>query len=323
MGLALAGETMQMTIDLNAMLVDLSEDIQEPDPVMSIGEEPLFTVGNISAIGGMQKSRKTFLISYLVAEYLQENEATVLILDTEQAKYHVQRVARRIHRMLDWQTNLNNGKLKVLRLREYSVKERIEALQQGIAVWQPKLVFIDGVRDLVKDFNSPEESSDMVNLLMKLSSKYDCHICSVLHENKGGGQLRGHLGTELLNKSETVISVKTEDNITTVSPLATRNKPFQEFYFSINDNGLPELCQPLEKPKSSAKLEAIFKEALKDGQTLSYADLKTLVVMNTSKSPKTVERYIKEATTDGIIIKNQSGLYYYQVDEPHEEPLPF
>jgi hypothetical protein len=51
------------------------------------------------------------------------------------------------------------------------------------------------------------------------------------------------------------------------------------------------------KAEKQRKTGSYFKEALKDGQTLSYADLKTLVVMNTSKSPKTVERYIKEATT--------------------------
>jgi hypothetical protein len=125
-------------------------------------------------------------------------------------------------------TNLNNGKLKVLRLREYSVKERIEALQQGIAVWQPKLVFIDGVRDLVKD-SIHRKNLRYGKPVEKLSSKYDCHICSVLHENKGGGQLRGHLGTELLNQSETVISVKTEDNITTVSHLQREISRFKSF----------------------------------------------------------------------------------------------
>lgn len=325
MGMALAGETMQMTIDLTSLLVDLSQAPKEPEPIMTVGDELLFTEGNISTIGGVQKSRKTFLISLLISQFLEENEATVLLIDTEQSLFHVHRVTKRIHRLLGWQTDLCNSKLKVLALRELSVKERINTLEQSIAVWQPKLVFVDGIRDLVKDFNSPEESSDMVNLLMKLSSKYDCHICSVLHENKIGGQLRGHLGTELLNKSETVIGVKTEDNITTVSPLATRNKPFETFYFTVNDIGLPELCKPIEKPKSSNKLKALFEEALPAAVSLSYSDLRTKVMNMTGKTQRTVEKQIKAALDESILTKTDTGLYYCNSTNPptEDEPLPF
>mgnify|MGYP007001916110 CR=1 FL=1 len=38
------------------------------------------------------------------------------------------------------------------------------------------------------------------------------HIFTVLHENKIDNNVRGHIGTELQNKSETVISVRKQEH---------------------------------------------------------------------------------------------------------------
>jgi hypothetical protein len=73
------------------------------------------------------------------------------------------------------------------------------------------------------------------------------HISVVLHENpsKDGSnnKARGHLGTELTNKAETVIRFeKNKDNKkqTIISPDDTRGEEFEPIYFEIaqNDMGL-------------------------------------------------------------------------------------
>lgn len=69
------------------------------------------------------------------------------------------------------------------------------------------MVFLDGVRDIMHNFNDIRESSTIADLLMRLSSVYSCHICCVLYENKSDANAHGHAGTELQNKSETVIYV--------------------------------------------------------------------------------------------------------------------
>ncbi len=68
------------------------------------------------------------------------------------------------------------------------------------------LLIIDGIRDLMYDINSPSESTDLINLLMRWSSGYNLHIHTVLHLNKGDDNARGHIGTELNNKAETVLT---------------------------------------------------------------------------------------------------------------------
>ena len=105
------------------------------------------------------------------------------------------------------------------------------------------LLIIDGIRDLMYDINSPSESTDLINLLMRWSSGYNLHIHTVLHLNKGDDNTRGHIGTELNNKAETVLQItkSTQDgNISEVKAMHIRDREFDPFAFRINDSALPE-----------------------------------------------------------------------------------
>jgi hypothetical protein len=106
------------------------------------------------------------------------------------------------------------------------------------------LVIIDGCRDLIKDFNSPDESIELVTFFMQWSAINLLHIVTIIHQNKGNEYARGHLGTELINKCETHISVevdKGDKSISIVNPNDTRDISFNPFAFRINNDGLPEL----------------------------------------------------------------------------------
>ena len=311
--------------EFDKLLIDLSADIKEPAPLVCLNAVPVFTRGNISCISGKAKSRKTFLINLLTSQFLElSHTAKVIIYDSEQALFHVQRSTKRIHRLLDWDECKNNSQLRVFALRELSPEQRTEFVADTIARFKPDLVFIDGVRDLLHDFNNITESSDIVNLLMKLSSENDCHICCVLHENKGDASLRGHAGTELMNKAETVISVsKPPDcNHSTVEPKVCRNLPFEKFHFIVNDNGLPQLCSPQIKPKAIDRTRTVFADILANNKTLSYADLKADVMLKCSVKERAAETRIKTALNDGIILKNTIGHYCLFIDEAEIETEP-
>jgi hypothetical protein len=65
----------------------------------------------------------------------------------------------------------------------------------------------------------------------------------VLHENPSDGKLRGHIGTELMNKAETVLRVEKMENNLRISKLScdmVRGLDFDPIYFTINDN-IPEI----------------------------------------------------------------------------------
>ena len=299
-------------------LIDLSKAIEEPEPLISSDGKPLFTRGNISCISGKAKSRKTFLIGLFSSQFLERTQKeTIIIFDTEQAQFHVQKSTKRIHQLLRWRTDSNNKRLRVFTLRTKNNKERKEFIEQKILHYCPDLVFIDGVRDLVDDFNSPTESSTIVNFLMKMSSETNCHICSVLHQNKADNNLRGHAGTELANKSETVISVeKIDEFVSAVIPVYCRNTPFDKFYFRINEEVLPELCQPQLKHKNTDSVTMLFKEILHE--SLKYADLVNKIMEKKGIKKRAAERNITSAIEQSIIFKDSADFYYLKTEQDNE-----
>ena len=94
------------------------------------------------------------------------------------------------------------------------------------------LVVIDGIRDLMLDINNSTEATKLVGDLMQWTSEQNIHIQTVLHLNKGDDNARGHIGTELNNKAETVLQI-TKDNTlperSIVAPSIIRSKPFEKF----------------------------------------------------------------------------------------------
>lgn len=106
------------------------------------------------------------------------------------------------------------------------------------------LIVIDGIRDLLTDINNPDQSTVLVTKLMQWTKVYNIHASVVLHENPGSDKLRGHLGTEVQNKAESVISIEKpleNPEISRVIPKFIRGaREFEEFAFTINEDALPE-----------------------------------------------------------------------------------
>lgn len=235
----------------------ITDTYDVPPEILWVNGSTIGTLGNFSASTGKAKSKKTFNISAIVAsalkndevlEYsarLPENKRKILYIDTEQSKYHCHKVMERICRLADISTDKDNKDFIFVVLREYTPTMRKKIIDymlknvEGIG-----LVIIDGIRDLMYDINSPSESSELINLFMKWSSGYNLHIHTVLHLNKGDDNTRGHIGTELNNKAETVLQITKSSkdvDISEVKAMHIRDKDFQPFAFRINDDALPEV----------------------------------------------------------------------------------
>ena len=65
---------------------------------------------------------------------------------------------------------------------------------------------------MVHDINNPGESTTVISYLMTWPGERDIHIHTVLHQNKGDENARGHIGTELSNKAETWLQVEKDEN---------------------------------------------------------------------------------------------------------------
>lgn len=241
--------------------IDLSKPPIKKPTILSIKKDKfefkyvsIFTLGNISAIHGKAKSKKTFLNSIfasvltsnseyanLIKSELPEHKNQIVYLDTEQSKYDSYNVNRRIVKMAG--DNANN--FSMFSLRGTNAFEKLEFLEYLIkTVSQVGVVFIDQIADLAKSINDEEEAVRVVNKLEELTNNYDIHIACVIHQNKANDNATGWLGSQIMKKAETIIKVtkdKSNKNISIVDADATRGEDFEPFAFQINEYGFPEI----------------------------------------------------------------------------------
>ena len=241
---------------------DYSENILQPPPLLSCGGAIITTRGNLTVVSGKPKVCKTTLQSVIVAAAIMgktilnigaPSPLRVLLCDTEQSGYYLSRQCDRIFRMAGIEKKIKEG-FSVLELRPYEPAERYTLIAEAVEDLRPDLLFIDGAADLVADTNDLLSSERLVSNLLTLASKYDLGIVTIIHSNPGAdGKVRGHLGSTVERKSETVIALErdgTNDTIT-VKPRQTRNQPFKPFSFTLNDMGDPELNLPDSGPSTA------------------------------------------------------------------------
>lgn len=327
------GEQGSSKIDISALVIDLSEQLPDPQPIVRIWGNLIASRGNVSTVVGLAKSRKTFLTAAVASGFLSSSDflgfdtpatGKVVYVDTEQARAHVHKVARRILRSIGLPTDHNHDKLVVAALRELTPDQRREVTGEILRRYKPDLLILDGVADLCNDPNDLHESEALTCELMRWSSEYDNHILCVLHSNPGGEKARGHLGSALLRKSETVMLVKADGDTSVVSPQYCRNEPFTEFAFQINASGLPELCGiPAPQPK-----ENVFAEIMEAGKVYAHSELIEMLMEAVDLKEGSAKSKISRAVKAGTIVKNQAGGYYLpgsqtEVSQPelHDEPF--
>ena len=275
----------QVTMDeLRPYLLDAREDYPEPFYMLEFNGVPFSALGGIQALTGQKKNGKTFVIAMLIATCLAPDSPRVhdnlpgltvpqrtldklghlprvLWVDTEMEKLNSAKVLRRVHWLIDHPMNVPHERFNVLWMRtvegtdqEPAYRKRWRLIRSAIDILLPDIVFIDGVRDIIGDFNDNAQSSQLVQELMALAEKNGICIWNVLHMNPRPGnddesKMRGHLGTELGNKvTDTLASVKskTTNGVTfTVKQLDARGKDLDDWKFEITDQagslGIPRI----------------------------------------------------------------------------------
>jgi hypothetical protein len=268
---------MYMQLIEEECIINTTDIVEYPPVAISMGETqittlkgektlptPLGTYGNFSFVQAPPKTKKTFFISLLASVYLggsnkfggtlkgHRDNKCLIHFDTEQGKFHAQRVFKRV---VDMNGGQDIGCYHTFGLRtvgfkhrinfiEYYLKEKIEENMVG-------LVVIDGIADLVSDVNSLEQSNEIAQKLMEWSQKFNCHIITVIHSNFGTDKPTGHLGSILEKKTETQIQLETNTvnkDWITVKCKRSRGYAFETFSFKVNNIGLPEIIGNLYNP---------------------------------------------------------------------------
>ena len=323
--------------ELRQYLLDPREDYPEPYFMLEYNGVPFSTLGGIQAISGQKKNGKSFVLTQLMAailgrdsdrvqvmlpglkvpertiEYLG-HEPKVLYVDTEMEKLNSAKVLRRVHWLCGGDMKEPSDTFNVLWMRtmdddeetkEKAYQKRFRIIQNAIRLIKPDIVFIDGVRDIIGDFNDNAESAALVLKLMALAEKNGICIWCALHMNPRPGnddesKMRGHLGTELGNKvTDTLVSIKKKDatGVTfTVKQQDARGKDMDDWKFVVTDDagnlGVPKIvCSGVDIPvrdKVKADSPEDIRTWIKDAESMyewpmSRKDIKAKVFGDVGK----------------------------------------
>ena len=248
--------------------LDFDEPYRPPRYTMQRDGTPFADVGELHIISGKPGNGKTGLMSQLEAATLgrqfgntlardvghivrdekgdivtgedhrpifQVRDTRILHIDTEQGKDDTIAFKNRVISMSGVPKDESKDHFFILRLRDTELaKDRWRKILKAIWQVQPTDIFLDGMLDIVEDYNDQTECQPIIRKCMMLATYYDTSLWAVLHENPMVDKLVGTLGSITQRKvSEifTVIKIKQSD----LAP-DKRNPSMPDIYFRVKQN---------------------------------------------------------------------------------------
>lgn len=244
-------------IDVSNDFLDFDKPYRPPRYTLERNDVAFADVGEIHIVSGKPGNGKTGLMAQLIAatlggqfgktiarkvghkvngaEGFQEVPTCILYVDTEQGEDDTIGFKNRILSMSGVPKDVAKQHLKILRLRDTELAlDRWKKILKAIWQVQPTDIFLDGMLDIVEDYNDQKECQPIIRKCMMLATHYDASLWAVLHENPMVDKLVGTLGSITQRKvSEifTVIKVKQSE-----LKEHDRNPNLPDIYFRVKQN---------------------------------------------------------------------------------------
>jgi len=244
-------------VDISGDFLDFDKPYRPPRYTMEREGVPFADVGEIHIVSGKPGNGKTGLMAQLIAATLggqfgktvarkvghkvngsddfHELPTHILYVDTEQGEDDTIGFKNRVISMSGVSKENAKEHLEILRLRDTELAiDRWRKILKAIWEVQPTDIFLDGMLDIVEDYNDQKECQPIIRKCMMLATHYDASLWAVLHENPLVDKLVGTLGSITQRKvSEifTVIKIKQCD----LKPNEQR-PDLPDIYFRVKQN---------------------------------------------------------------------------------------
>lgn len=335
----LYNETMTM---LKSCEIDFNNPPQKAEEVISAGDVPLGTQGNILCITGGEGTGKSNYVAALIAGSILKEACAidtlgvevqvnadhkgVLLYDTEQSEVQLfKNVSKLLKRA---RLKEKPEELRAFSLTGMSRKERLQAIVQSMDKYHYeyegiRLVVIDGIADLVLSANDEVESIRIVDELYRLAGIYRTCIVCVLHYVPNGLKLRGHLGSELQRKAAAILSIELDNDpsVSVVKALKVRDGspldvPLMQFSWD-KESGMHvyigEKPREEKEKRKEKELSVVARELFEAQKHLTYIDLCDRIQQVMDVKERTAKSYIKFMREKEIIIKDPSNQSYFLI----------
>lgn len=365
--------------------LDFDEPYRPPRYTMERDGVPFADVGELHIISGKPGNGKTGLMSQLEAATLgrqfgntlardvghivrdeqgnivtgedrrplfQQRPTRILHIDTEQGKDDTIAFKNRVISMSGIDPQEAKNHFFILRLRDTELAiDRWKKILKAIWQVQPTDIFLDGMLDIVEDYNDQKECQPIIRKCMMLATHYDTSLWAVLHENPLVDKLVGTLGSITQRKvSEifTVIKVKQAD-----LKENERRADLPDIYFRVKQNkargrdvadwlfqyvtNAGGWGQPVEIEDNGVKVVdskeiAFMKEADERLKAFNWTSVGATYTeleryLRRSVSGRRAGDLINIAAENGIIYKSDKKKYHYnglkELPKENSQDLPF
>ncbi|MDP8204918.1 MAG: AAA family ATPase [Candidatus Tenebribacter mawsonii] len=316
-------------------------NIPEPYPIISINGNIISTAGNLTMLSGSSKAGKSAFCSVILAGVIRghddgydgfeplyidgnKQKKAVIHIDTEQAKHdhfknmiHAIIKRSRIEKSPEYFYSYNIRGMELEDMQEWTRDLFTEVAKSSNGI---HIAVIDSIADYISSVNKEEQANSIVHFFETLAIEYDCPIIAILHLNPNSNKERGHLGSQLQRKAESVLQIKkSEDGISYCEPYLLRNAnsmdvPILQFEYD-SDKKYHTYAGIKDRKDEQNDKPAIFKEIAKEvfsDKPINHKDAVSKIILFTGMSEATAKRYIKRMSEEYnfikiVEVKDQSG----------------
>ena len=264
--------------------LDFTEAYTKPNFALSFRGRPFARLGDVQVISGQAGHGKSMLFSQIITTLLKGEfgelryeladsipNPKLLLIDTEQSKDDVIAGKNRVMELCGWGYQERRDNFRIVRLRDTETAiERWRKTLRAIFEVQPNFIILDGLLDVVDDFNSQTECAELIYKCLQTATHYEAAMMCVLHQNPLSTKLTGHLGSAAMRKVSDIIVVsknKKDDNIVfdVTEAKARGHQDIEDWQFRVIPSlwGIPEQINSISI--DDIDIESI-KQWLQDGQ---------------------------------------------------------
>ena len=233
-----------MTNDLHEKLLSRKfKQNYQPDEqqvIFEINSKIIGCLESFVCFVGMPKAGKSLFITSAIASAFTTwdifgmklnfppNRKRICYIDTESSDFDYYRVLDRIRTQIITDHLPHNFDSFLFR------EDNPNEIQQMIEIYLKEnpdcsILVLDGILDLISDFNSVEQSFYLIQWLKKITKVHNLLILCVLHLGKKDQNSIGHIGSYLDRKAQSVLKIEKNKENKTVDLSATFLRSSDEF----------------------------------------------------------------------------------------------
>jgi hypothetical protein len=296
--------------------------------ILRIGGKVVGASMNYIIFGGLPKAGKSSYLNSCIASAfvpydiftmkinLPENRRKICLFDTESSDYDYYNRIKSIKQFAELE-NLPDW------FNSFQVREdgtgTIRRMVERYLELNPdcSVLVLDGLLDLIINYNDEKESSMLTKWLKKITKVHDILIISVLHFNKSNDHTTGVIGSHSHRFAQSTLDIKKDkDNNTYVmnSRFMRSDSDFEPITL-MNFNGLlQQVANDSVKPKSKKASDLDIMESQRICKQIvtmpmQYSEIVDEIKERTAESNTYAKQLMKIWISKGMVSKDHTGKY--------------